>query len=617
MQIDPPVTPGAEPDRPAMPVLPTAPAELVDPADEYRLVRELRARAAARDRVSGRPDPTVWLAHSSVEFLQAARTTGEPAAVRERLATAIADLTVTGRRTYDEFRHGISSLELEEKVRARLHAQAVSPAATDAEIQAGMDRALDRAYAVAWALRGSVAQQQALRPGLGWVAVSAEDDMPHRPVNMPAAPYPQYELPVTTPTPGGSLTLTTRFLVACAEPPAVGDAQVPAAPLRHAPSDPIPFIPADHHVLLFLHGHGSGAEEALDVIPHLLEQGRQRGRKYAVISFDLPNNGYSEVFDHERIATAGATTFPFLPTDNTPIATPVLDFVEDFVVAFVDAVEGAAVQQGTPRIKHRIAAIIGGSLGGNLGLRLGRRAPMPDWIRTIVAWSPASVWKAKVKHDPAREGSRVARDRFTREPVDEPASRSNYFQLVYDRSDGLIKAQPNYWYGKSFADAAAYIDQSRWARREIYNQWYRLWHWRLACEQLIFSHVENVVYGDSTTPVRYTLNTVRTLLASGAEDNALFVGIYGATEKLGNAMTATPGRLLLVNDTGHSIHVERPQFFASQITGFLADEPLPAVARGDAAIATLLLEPEPEPVAPPPPRRAPLSSAAAVDLQLL
>jgi hypothetical protein len=64
------------------------------------------------------------------------------------------------------------------------------------------------------------------------------------------------------------------------------------------------------------------------------------------------------------------------------------------------------------------------------------------------------------------------------------------------------------------------------------------------------------------------------------------------------------------------MHVERPQFFASQITGFLADEPLPAVARGAGAIATLLLEPEPVAV-PPPPRREPPPSAAAVDLLLL
>lgn len=118
----------------------------------------------------------------------------------------------------------------------------------------------------------------------------------------------------------------------------------------------------------------------------------------------------------------------------------------------------------------------------------------------------------------------------------------------------------------------------------------------MACEQLIYSHVENVVYGDATTPVRYTLNTVRTLLASGEEDDATFVGIYGATAKLGEAMAGTPGRLLLVRETGHSIHAERPVFFASQIASFLAEDPIPPPARETAAVlATLLGDAEPEP----------------------
>jgi hypothetical protein len=34
-------------------------------------------------------------------------------------------------------------------------------------------------------------------------------------------------------------------------------------------------------------------------------------------------------------------------------------------------------------------------------------------------------------------------------------------------------------------------------------------------------------------------------------------------------MTRTPGRLLLVRDTGHSIHIERPQWFAGQILDFV------------------------------------------------
>ena len=613
MQIDPPVTPGPEPARPAMEALPAPPAELVDIPNEYRLIAGLRGRAAARDRSTGLPDPTVWLAHAAVEFVKAGRMVGAPRDTVTRLGTAIADLTVTGRQTYDQFRKGISPLLLEQRVRERLDAQSLMPRATDAEIKTAMDQALDRAYAVAWALRGSVAQRDALRPGLGWIAVSGEDDMPHRPVNIPAPQFEQYEVSVRTPVPaGGSIDLATRFFVACAHPRASAGDPMPAPPVRRVPADPISYIPPDHHVLLFLHGHGSGAEEATDIIPHLLEQGRQRGRKYAVVCFDLPNNGYSETFDHQRIAAASATTFPFLPTDNTPLATPILDFLEDFVVAFVDALENDAIQHGTPRIKHRIAGVFGGSLGGNLGLRLGRRSPMPAWMPSIVAWSPASVWKAKVKHDPGREGSRVSRDNFTKEQNELPNSRANYFNLVYDKDQVIVEPQPNYWYGKSFTDAPAHITRSRWSRREIYNPSYRLWHWRVACEQLIYSHAENVVFGDSSTPIRYTLNTARTLLAAGAEDNASFVRIYSGTEKIGNAMTGTPGRLLLVNNTGHSIHVERPLFFASQIAAFLSEDSLPPLAGPPQQFLSLLLDDAPTQEEVPRPR-----ASAGLDLLLL
>lgn len=604
MQIDPPVLPPPEPPRPEPGLPVAAPLELVDAAAEYRLIPALRARAAMRD-------PTLVLAHAAVEHVKAARLTGAAAEAPTRFADAVADLAVTGRGSYDLFRAGLDPLRLLQLVGQRLDAQQLAPRPTQPEVDAAIDRTLDRAYAVAWALRGTVAQRAALRPGLGWVAVSAEDDMPHRPVNMAAPPFEQHEVVVRTPVSGGTLALATRFFVACADPPVTPPAPVPAAPVRRAPPDQVPVIPSDHHVLLFLHGHGSGAEEALEIIPALLAEGLARGRKYAVLSFDLPNNGYSETFDHSAVAPASATTFPFLPTDSTPLATPVLDFLEDFVVAFVDAVDDAAQRQGTPRITHRIAAVLGGSLGGNLGLRLGRRRPRPPWLRNVVAWSPASVWKAKVKHDPGREGTRVTRDNFTREPVDVPQSRVDYFYRVYDRRDGIIKPQPSYWYGKSFAQADAYITLSRWARREIYNQSYRLWHWRVACEQLIYSHVENVVYGDATTPVRYTLNTVRTLLASGEEDDAAFVGIYGATAELGEAMTGTPGRLLLVRETGHSIHAERPVFFAGQIASFLAEDPIPPPGRAAAAVAELLLD-EPEPAF-----AAPRSSFAPVALLLL
>jgi pimeloyl-ACP methyl ester carboxylesterase len=573
MQVSPPLTPWG------------APQEFVDADNEFRPIRELRGRANFRD-------PTLILAHSATEFFSAQRAQSPDERRRAiDLGAAIADLAVTGRQSYDGFKNGINMVKLEGLIRERLDAQSPSVRPSDTEIQSATDQALDRAYKVAWALRGPVAQRAELRPGLGWIASSSEDDTPHRPVNVPAPPYEQYEVQVTTSGARGPITLWTRFFVACVDE-VPGDTTPFVA--RRAPDDPVPIIPGDHRVLLFLHGHSSGAEEALDLIPHLLQEGLRQGKKYAVISFDLPNNGYSETFDHTLVALPEATDFPTLTRRDAPIATPILDFIEDFVAAFVDAVEEQAIERGTPRIKHRIAAVIGGSLGGNLGLRLGRRSPMPAWLnRAIVSWSPASVWKAKVRDDPGREGSRHTWVAFQEPEVD--SSRRDYFFQVYEESKeiGPIKItgpQPTFWYGTSFPYAEQYIEFSRVARREIYNSYYRQWHWRVACEQLIYSHAENVVYGDTSTPVRCTLNTVRTLLAAGEEDDHEWVRIYDGTRKVAELMTTTPGRLLLLRKTGHSIHAERPRYFASEIVKFLHEERLPELSSTTAAVSALLLD---------------------------
>jgi pimeloyl-ACP methyl ester carboxylesterase len=578
MQVDSPVTPWDEPLRPVVMPPNLASARFVDVPNEFRLVRDLRGRAKWRD-------PTLILAHAAAEFLKAQRATPPETQVLSELGTAIADLAVTGRQAYSQFKNGIRMLSLEGRLRERLDALRLPVPPIDAEILAAMNQALDRAYDVAWALRGPVSQQAARREPLGWIAVSAEDDMPHRPVNMPPPPFEQYEVQVRTPSAGGELALWTRFFIACAD-----DVSRPAEPFqrRTAPDDPVPFIPAYHELLLFVHGHSSGAEEALDLIPHLLQEGLNHGRRYAVISFDLPNNGYSETFDHPSIWAPNATSFPTLTNRNAPITTPVLDFIEDFVVAFVDALEDAAVRNGTPRIKHRIAAVIGGSLGGNLGLRLGRRKPMPPWLRAIVSWSPASVWKAKVRDDPGREGSRDTWVEFqTREEDD---SRREFFFKVYERERPPIKPQPEYWYGKSFPNARLHIQLSRIARREIYNALYRQWHWRVACEQLIYSHFENEVYGDSSTPIRFTQNTVRTLLAAGEEDDADFVRIYDGTRKLGESMVGTPGRRLLLRKTGHSMHTERPRYLAFEIVKFLQEVPARKPSASTVAAVSLLLD---------------------------
>jgi pimeloyl-ACP methyl ester carboxylesterase len=263
--------------------------------------------------------------------------------------------------------------------------------------------------------------------------------------------------------------------------------------------------------------------------------------------------------------------------------TPILDFIEDFVVSFVDALNEVTKVDGTSTIKDRFAAVIGGSLGGNLGLRLGRRMPMPQWLnQAIVSWSPASVWQPMVKHATRSHGPKGAMDRYKEREVDE--SRREYFNLAYDKEElpGVLKAQSTYWYRDGFTNAAALIRLSRIARQEIYNEYFRQWHWRVACEQLIFSHAANVVYGDSSTPVRYTLNVVPTLLAAGEKDNYDFTGIHDGTRFIGERMPQTPGQLLLIRDTGHSIHTERPAFFASKIVEFLRG------LKPDATIAALV-----------------------------
>src|SRR5687767_2654077 len=99
MRVDPLVSPWDEPPDPRVF---QPPPELFDPDPEAegRLVPLLRAAARLRN-------PVIILAWSATEFLRAART-----GVRQDrdalllLATALADLAVTGRVAYDAFSAG-------------------------------------------------------------------------------------------------------------------------------------------------------------------------------------------------------------------------------------------------------------------------------------------------------------------------------------------------------------------------------------------------------------------------------------------------------------------------------------------------------------------------------
>jgi pimeloyl-ACP methyl ester carboxylesterase len=520
------------------------------------------------------------------------------------LGNALADLAVTGRVAYTRFQSlqpieasvvqqitsgiGVLLNETMFTVGELFNLLTTLPGANPAMINSAVSAALDRAYAVAWALRGPAAQRDAARVPLGWIAVSGEDDKPHRPVNVPppslkledgsTVAVEQYEIPVTV----RGITVQTRFFIASA----VEDNIATGNPhsLRELPTNPQPHIPRGHRVILFLHGHSSGAEEALHIIPHIHRAGLEHGTKLSIISFDLPNNGYSESFDHNRVALSSETTFPGdLFDHHTPIRVPVLDFIEDFVVAFVDTLDSPLLP-----IKNRYAGVIGGSLGGNLGLRLGRRQDLvaSPWLNAgIVSWDAASVWEAMVQDIDNSRGSFHCLYRWNETETN--AHRGQYFTEVFD-SDAfaiiftIIPAQPKMWYRDGWESCKTNLIRAvRIERREIYDANFRQWHWRVAGEQLVYSHVDRVDHMDGNSPFRYQLNTVRQLLVAGEMDNYPYSRIYNATRALANLMVNTPGRSLFLHNTGHSIHAERPRFLAKQIVDFLIVESNPLAQGSD------------------------------------
>src|SRR5215472_401790 len=113
------------------------------------------------------------------------------------LGNAFADLAVSGRMMYDDF-------SANPPTDAQLK-QAVGGNATG--LDKAVKSALDRAYGVAAALRNDLQTRLNWRDQFQYIAVSGEDDPPHRPVNclldipdtpgMPGnANFAQFEIPV-------------------------------------------------------------------------------------------------------------------------------------------------------------------------------------------------------------------------------------------------------------------------------------------------------------------------------------------------------------------------------------------------------------------------------------
>jgi pimeloyl-ACP methyl ester carboxylesterase len=543
-----------------------APLSLIEESNEGRLIWPLRAAAQT--------NPSTMLALSAATFalseLPSASLpgapppappfppTGPPSAIlhgglsmagsnRAALAQAFADLSVTGRNAFVAFRN---SPPAEPVIAANAQGLLAGVAGVTAGLVAqGAQRAVSRANAVANYL-GAVIPDKNERQRLGWMAVSAEDDPPRRPVNISTLGYPQYDLSVPVRAPNGAtVNVEARYAVISSSPQ----------------STPQPHIPPGNVILLFIHGDGSRLEEVTPLIDPLLAAGEQRGRSYTILAVDLPSHGFSTMVDPVGPAFAGTPPWENQAPEppHRPPSYPMLEFLENFIVNFVATLD-TQYHIGKP------IGPMGGSLGGNMSLRLARRTD--SWIRQSIAWSPACVWDSLADDLVKQAGPNHCSTEGHR--PEEIGTRAAFFHDVFDAKTDigpvqLVAPQGDYWYRADWMPCKTNIlAAGRLERRELYNRIYRQWHYRMDWEQLLYSY--NDPDPGSQRP-RYESFRSRLLLAAGSLDNnSPCTQIYSSAMTLGQRLisTGTNGCTFFVEHTGHSIHDERPGLLASQIDAF-------------------------------------------------
>jgi pimeloyl-ACP methyl ester carboxylesterase len=468
--------------------------------------------------------------------------------------------------------------------------------------------------------------RQSLRNG-SWIAVSGEDDPPDFPVNVSIAKYPQYHLAITVPTPKGpssSVPVATRCIIASSRDVAVSDCNVSFT--GTAPTQPT--IPPGDEVILYIHGEGSRAEEALDFIPALFTAGAAAGRSFTVIAFDQPSCGYSTMVPHLSVAPMPPTSGGLI--DTTSFAgSPILDFVESAIVAFVEQLPF----DNPLTANNPLTAVVGGSLGGHMALRLA--ASQPDWVRNVVAWSPASVMdhtftvlgvppiSQRVVSDP------VLAARATDGPsppwpasVEDDSLRSDFFSTVWDQdtanvagqygvetlgiSTALVEsgvfaslgattgpvaatiaatvsaallgltpvpAQPLMWYRDDWPSGVPTVQLAPWGQSAMVGpaKAIHIQESRRDRREIYNADFRRWHWRICEEMLSYTFDprsiTKPLLLLVGEKDDYPDVHFFSNVTTLAQSLNGS-GRCLTVPDTGHSIHNERPKLLAEQVLAF-------------------------------------------------
>ncbi|HVN63799.1 MAG TPA: hypothetical protein VMT58_04130, partial [Candidatus Binataceae bacterium] len=109
------------------------------------------------------------------------------------VAVPLAQLAVTGAASFDKFSQWTPT---DADLLQYLSQSAPDLAANSEATKSAVSFVLDATYAALWAIRANDPRWRAYRRRLGWMGASGEDDLPHRPVNIPSAPFPQFSLPL-------------------------------------------------------------------------------------------------------------------------------------------------------------------------------------------------------------------------------------------------------------------------------------------------------------------------------------------------------------------------------------------------------------------------------------
>ncbi len=305
---------------------------------------------------------------------------------------ALADLSVTGRAAYSAFAAA--------PPQDNTLFQFVQPSLVgiaEKQIRNAVRTVLDRAYTVAWALRSSPAQRQFLREPLQWIALSSEDDPPHAPTNVPATQHHMGELTMRIGQSGQQVTLRATLMLStepATEPPSKIARRSLPAPTAFADILRNRAAGGYDELFLFVHGLGSSAEESETFKKHLITIGAERGRRYAVLSVDMPGMGYSSRIDIDELIARRSHRnrhHGFALPNGVGSNFPLLGLYRDTLVEICNTTAGG------------VQYVMGGSLGGNMTLWLAAE-PMftdliperagPSSVLRFLSWSPASIWES-------------------------------------------------------------------------------------------------------------------------------------------------------------------------------------------------------------------------------